>query len=125
MLHWLLTADALLVLAATLAIAGAACVFSASRAVGPFVLVALLSWAVATPFAAASELTLRGGIAAAAWLMVVVGFSSLPLGLLVARGATARMILLAAVGVLVLLVPVSFAAQALLQCYVGHYCPGL
>lgn len=125
MLHWILAPDGLLVLASTLLLAGAACVLGPSRALGPFVLVALLLWAVATPFMAAGSVTLRGGLATAAWIACFVGTTGLVLGLLVARGARLATILAATVTLLAVQLPVAFAAQVLLQCYVGRYCPGL
>lgn len=125
MLHWALAPDGLFVICATLVLAVTACVLGPSRAKGPLALVTLLLWALATPFMAASSPTLRGGIAAALWVAFVVGFAALPLGLLVARSAAARTIVMVASAVLVVQIPASFVAQVFLQCYVGHYCPGL
>ena len=125
MLHWLLAPDGLLVLATTLVLAVAACVLAPSRSLGPFVLVALLLWALTTPFTAAGAVTLRGGLAAATWILFVVGTAGVVLGLLVARGAKLSMVLSATVVLIALQLPMAFAAQVLLQCYVGRYCPGL
>jgi hypothetical protein len=125
MLQWVLAPEALLACALTLVLGGASLVLAPSRGVGPMMLVALLACAVGTPIAAVGAVTLRGGLASALAVLVVVGVDAIVLGLLVGRGTRVRALLAATLVLLALQVPLAILANVWLQCHVGHYCPGL